>query len=165
MSDHAAGVALAYAALRAAAHFGDFWVQTDCQAMQKGLHKGDKILVNQRPGDLEPDAVTLMSSWVGRLACGRHVATYVGTQLVALLLVGATTGHGWGLPGLLWGLAASGTTHYWADRRRPLERLADLLGKGEFYRRGEGLGRGSFHLDQAWHHLWELVATVMIGVM
>lgn len=140
--DHAAGIALAYAALRAAAHVGDFWVQTDCQAMNKG-----------KPG------------WIGRLACGRHVAGYVATQLLAVVLVGAVAGHGWGLSGLVWGLAASGATHYWADRRRPLLWLAVRLRKGEFYHQGEGLGRGSFHLDQAWHHGWELVAAVLIEVL
>lgn len=161
--DHAAGIGLAYAALRAAAHVADFWVQTDCQAMHKGLHKGDEMSVVPRAE--EDSKIVLTSHWVGRLACGRHVATYTGTQLVALVAVGVVAGHGWGLPGLLWGLLASGATHYWADRRRPLEKLADQLGKGDFYRRGEGLGRGSFHLDQAWHHGWEFIAAVLIGVL
>jgi hypothetical protein len=142
MNDHASGIALAYASLRAAAHVGDFWVQTDCQAVRKG-----------DPG------------WAGRLACGRHAGTYVGTQLLALVVAGVLAGHGWGLSGLTWGLTASGATHYWADRRKPLERLSDRVGKGEFYRRGEGLGRGSFHLDQAWHHGWEFIAALMIGAM
>lgn len=158
--DHAGAVALAYAALRAAAHVGDFWVQTDCQAVRKGWHKGD--LVATGPGE-DPEPVR--SHWVGRLACGRHVAGYVAAQLVALVAAGAVCGLRWGLGGLLGGLAVSAATHYWADRRSPLERLSDRLGKGEFYRRGEGLGRGSFHLDQAWHHGWEFVAALMIGAL
>lgn len=165
MTDYAASITLAYMGLRAAAHVGDFWVQTDCQAVRKGWHKGDKVLIEHRHGDQEPDVVTLTSSWVGRLACARHVASYVATQAVALVALGLSSGHGWGLGGLLGGLAVSGATHYWADRRSPLERLSDRLGKGEFYRRGEGLGRGSFHLDQAWHHGWEAIAAVMIGVL
>lgn len=127
--------------LRGAAAVADHWVQTDCQANHKGL-----------------------AGWVGRLACGRHVASYVATQggVVALLYAIAGNGnhHWWGL---LYGLLISAVTHYWADRRTTLERLADLTGKGEFYRRGESCGRGSYQLDQSWHHGWETVAAVVIG--
>lgn len=141
MTDPAGSIALAYIGLRVAAHVADHWVQTDCQATHKGL-KG----------------------WVGRLACGRHVASYVAVQgltVVALYAVSGSHQHWWGL---LWGLGLSAVTHYWADRRRPLQKLAELTGKGEFYKRGEVLGSGAYALDQSWHHLWETVGAVLIAL-
>src|SRR5256885_16927252 len=63
------------------------------------------------------------------------------------------------------GLAVSAVTHYIADRRTPLLRLAEAMqpvtGKADFYRLGaprEGrddnpsLGTGAYALDQSWHY-------------
>lgn len=141
MTDYSGHIALAYVGMRSAAHFADHWVQTDCQATNKGL-KG----------------------WIGRLACGRHVSTYVATQGVATAALFAVAGghqHWWGL---LWGLLLSAVTHYWADRRSPLQKLAEKVGKGGFYKRGEVLGSGAYALDQSWHHLWETVAAVIVAL-
>ena len=141
MTDYSGHIVLAYMGLRAAAHFADHWVQTDCQAQHKSL-----------------------AGWVGRLACGRHVATYVATQAVFVTLLFTQSGgsqHWWGL---LYGLVLSGVTHYWADRRSPLQKLAEKVGKGPFYKRGEILGSGAYALDQSWHHVWETVAAVLIAL-
>lgn len=116
----------------------DYWVQRESQAMRKGL-----------PG------------WPGRLACAAHVATYTLT-LAAFLAVAA-----WALslpvsPGrAATGLAVSAASHYFADRRTPLARLADLAGKGGLWRSGTGLASGAAHLDQAWHWLWLFAAALI----
>lgn len=92
---------------------GDHWVQSDVDAQGKG-----------RPGQ------------EGRLHCMAHVSSYLFTQLICVALVslvGATV-SGWGL---LAGLLVSGITHYIADRRTPLIKLAGLIpGKSNFVRLG-----------------------------
>jgi hypothetical protein len=133
----AAVAAVCYAAHQA----GDYWVQTGTQARDKGL-----------PG------------WKGREACAQHVMTYTGTLAVLLLLanwwLGMRLAPGW----VAAGLAVSAVTHYVADRRRPLERIAAALGKGGFYQAGDGLATGAALLDQAWHWVWLFVsALVMTG--
>lgn len=54
------------------------------------------------------------------------------------------------------GLALSAATHYWADRRRPLERLARLAGKGEFWDAG-----GAERLDQAFRWAFVFAAALI----
>lgn len=148
------------ASLYAAHHFGDYWVQTHHQALTKG-----------RPGR------------VGQLACLRHVATYTATTA---LFVGFTwflfdriaetpadkLGITW--YGFVLGQLVSAVTHYWADRRVPLLKLADRLGKGTFARLGTPrlgrddnptLGTGATALDQSWHWLWLWVAAIITAVI
>lgn len=114
---------------------GDYWVQTEHQATAKGL-----------PG------------WVGRRACLAHVATYTLTIAAALAAV-STTQH---IPLNPWrvvaGLAVSAVTHYIADRRTPLRRLAIATGKDAGWIDGGGLA----HLDQMWHGGWLLVSAITI---
>ena len=124
----AAVFASVFAAYYAGHQVADFWAQTPHQALCKGL-----------PG------------WAGRRACAAHVASY--TVILALFLAIAA----WQLalpvsPGrAAAGLAVSAVTHYFADRRRPLERLARLAGKGELWSAGQGLAVGSAYLDQSFH--------------
>lgn len=142
----AATFAAVFATLYAAHHIADFWVQTDHQAATKG----------------NPD-------WVGRLACARHVATYTATLTVMLVVVV------WLLPlpvtvlGVIVGQVVSAGTHYWADRRTPLRRLADATRNGVFYRLGAprpgrddnpSLGTGAYALDQAFHVFWLFIAAL-----
>ncbi|MCL7429767.1 hypothetical protein [Streptomyces sp. YS415] len=42
-----------------------------------------------------------------------------------------------------------------------LERLATKTGNGGFYKFADFGMNGAFHLDSAWHHGWETVATVV----
>lgn len=126
--------------LYAAHQVGDYWVQTSRQAAEKGL-----------PG------------WQGRLACAAHVATYTATLAGFLAVVALWLDISLSLPWLLAGLALSAVTHYFADRRRPLERLAGLLGSTKFYRAGEGLATGAALLDQAWHWGWLFVSALVIS--
>jgi hypothetical protein len=135
----AAVFAAVFAAYAAGHQVGDYWVQTNGQAQRKGL-----------PG------------WPGRRACAAHVATYTLTLAACLALAC------WWLAvplSLLWaagGLGVSAVTHYFADRRRPLERLARLIpGKLGFWRAGEGLASGAAHLDQAWHWWWLFAAALI----
>jgi hypothetical protein len=143
----AASFAAVAVSFYAAHHVGDQWVQTHHQAMHKGL-----------PG------------WRGRLPCLRHVYTYTLTTLA--FVTGVTTLLGLTVTpwGLLAGQALSAVTHYWADRRSTLGRLADTIGKGEYYRLGsprEGhddnpsIGTGAYALDQSWHIAWLAVAALI----
>lgn len=61
------------------------------------------------------------------------------------------------------GLGASAVTHYFADRRTPLRKLAARTGSGGFYRAGEGLATGAALLDQAWHWWWLFVSALIVS--
>jgi len=143
-------VAGVFVALYAAHQVGDHWVQTCHQSAHKGL-----------PG------------WVGRWNCAKHVASYTATGLVALLALAAVTGWRPGAGPLLAGLAVSAVTHYWADRRTTLRRLADLVACGEFFELGRprpgrddnpSLGTGAYALDQSFHIGWLFVAALLIAI-
>ena len=124
----------------AAHQVGDYWVQTSGQAAKKVL-----------PGR------------EGRLACADHVATYTLTLFVFLVAADMWAGLHLANPWLLTGLGLSAVTHYFSDRRTPLERLAGLLGKSGFYRAGSGLATGAALLDQAWHWAWLFASALVIS--
>lgn len=141
--------AAVFIALYAAHQIADHWVQTEHQAATKG-HAG----------------------WVGRYQCAMHVATYTLTAVVLLAVVG------WRLDLHLdplhtsAGLAISAVTHYIADRRSPLKRIAALAGHREFYQLGTprfgrddnpSLGTGAYALDQSWHIFWLFVAALVMA--
>jgi hypothetical protein len=148
----AAGVfAAVFAALFVAHSVGDHWVQTSAQSAAKG-----------RPG------------WAGRLAGARHVATLTVTKLAVLLPAAVLLDLHLSVWGLAAGLGVDGVTHWWADRRITLARLAERLGLGGFYRLGAprpghddnpSLGTGAYALDQSFHHLWLLVAALLITLL
>jgi hypothetical protein len=116
----------------------DYWVQTGGQAARKGM-----------PG------------WAGRRACAAHVATYTLTLAGCLALaawwLALPVSPGWAAAGL----AVSAVTHYAADRRAPLARLAIRAGKESFWSSGTGLASGAAHLDQSWHWLWLFTAALL----
>jgi hypothetical protein len=130
--------AAVFAAMAAGHQAGDYWVQTSAQAAAKG-----------GPG------------WAGRRACGAHVATYTLTLAACVALAGwwlsLPLSAGW----VAAGLGVSAVTHYFADRRAPLRRLADAKGAGGFWRTGEGLATGAALLDQAWHWWWLFVSALI----
>ncbi|MFJ3776541.1 transcriptional regulator [Streptomyces sp. NPDC090075] len=147
----AAVFATVFIALHVAHSVGDHWVQTSHQSALKG-----------RPG------------WVGRLADARHVATLTLTKLAVLIPAAALLGLHLSVSGMVSGLAVDALSHWWADRRTTLARLAALLGKGEFYRLGAPragrddnphIGTGAYALDQSFHHLWLLVAALVIATV
>ncbi|GGV01974.1 hypothetical protein GCM10010495_11510 [Kitasatospora herbaricolor] len=141
----AARFAAAYALLRAAADVADHWIQSDHQARVKGQH----------------DHTDGQSSAAGRRACAAHVATYTATQGAALLLGSRALGVRLRPGPVVAALALSAVTHYVADRREPLRRLADATGKGEFVRLADHGMNGAYALDQAWHHAFETAAAVI----
>lgn len=154
----AAVFAAVYAALHVAHSVGDHWVQTRCQTMHKG-----------EPG------------WAGRLACARHVATLTLTKGLLLAPVVLLLDLPVTAAGLAIGLGLDAGSHYWADRRTTLARLAALVGKGEMHALGtaqhpaapvtaEGtpaahLGTGAYALDQSWHMLWLGIAALIIATV
>ncbi|QSB14146.1 DUF3307 domain-containing protein [Natronosporangium hydrolyticum] len=145
----AAVVGAVFAALYAAHMVGDHFVQTQHQADHKGL-----------PG------------WRGRVACLGHVVSYTATGVVALLVLVLGTGLTLDPWRVAAGLAISAVTHYIADRRTPLRRLAEATGSARFYLLGvprpgrddnPSLGTGAYALDQSWHIGWLFVAAVVIA--
>lgn len=148
MHAYYAAYAAVFAALYAAHHVGDHWVQTREQALAKG-----------GPG------------WAGRLACARHVASMTVTKVICLTLTAGIAG----IPLVPWhaalGLVLDAASHYWADRRTTLARLAARTGKSGYYALGAPrpghddnvtTGTGAFHLDQAFHIacLWAAVLII-----
>lgn len=141
---------------------GDHWVQTQVQDRDKGLH-GDQM-------------------WKGRLACLRHVASYTVCTSLVVAMMWAILGLRISLFSFVLGQLISAVTHYWADRRVPLQRLAELVDRlqglkgeavGAFFRLGAPragkddnlvLGTGRYALDQAWHYLWIFIASVVTAV-
>jgi hypothetical protein len=144
----AATFAAVFVALYVAHSGGDHWVQTSYQSAHKG-----------RPG------------WIGRLADARHVATLTATKVAVLLPVAWLLDLHLSALGIVAGLGIDAVTHWWADRRTTLAWLAEVTGKGEFYRLGAPraghddnphIGTGAYALDQSFHHLWLLVAALVI---
>jgi hypothetical protein len=131
-----------FVTLYAAHQVGDHWVQAHWQA----CGKGDR-------------------STQGRFACFTHVASLTLTKVVALMLLWYVTRlplGGWTLAA---GLLLDAATHYWADRRYTLQRLAERLGKADFWKLGAGhLGSGAYALDQSWHVGWLFVTSLIVAV-
>jgi hypothetical protein len=146
---HAAIFAAVFAALYTGHHIGDQWTQTHHQACGKG-----------QPG------------WTGRSLCARHTMTLIATKLATLAITAVvlhlhlSAGH------VAIALVIDGASHYWADRRTTLARLARAVGKSGYYQLGSprpghddnpGTGTGAFHLDQAWHLAWTWAAALIIA--
>jgi hypothetical protein len=151
MNSAATVLTTSFVALFAAHQVGDHWLQTHDQAMTKGG-----------------------TGWSARAACGRHVLVLAAVKLAALLAAFTVTG----LPvrPLWWvaGLGVDAVSHYWADRRTTLRRLAGLLGEGKvaFFDLGAPrpgrddnptLGTGAYALDQSWHIAFLFVAALILA--
>ena len=126
-----------FIALYAAHMVADHWVQTQGQSDRKVL-----------PG------------WVGRRSCAAHIGTYTLTAVVALGLLVWRTGLHLNPGPVLAGLVLSAASHYLADRRKPLRRLADRLGKSPVWLDQHG---GMYALDQSWHIGWLFLAALVIS--
>lgn len=154
----AATFAAVFVALYVGHSVGDHWVQSSCQAADKG-----------KPG------------WTGRLADARHVLGLTLTKMILLLPVGLLLDLRVSVLGLTLGFAVDAVTHWWADRRSTLAWLAKVAGKSEFYSLGtpvhpaapataDGgyaptLGTGAYALDQSFHHVWLLVGALIIATV
>lgn len=139
MTEPTAVFAAASAALFAAHQVADHWVQTQHQASSKGT-----------------------ASWSGRLHCAAHVATYTATAAAALLLLWWALDMPLTIAGTAAGLTVSAVTHYIADRRRPLRRMADALGKDSDWLDNHG---GMYAMDQSWHYGWLFISAVVIAAV
>ena len=149
MHAHALIFACVFATLYAAHHIGDQWIQTHTQACTKGN-----------------------TDRAGRLACARHVLTMTITKVVALLITTAVLGLHISAGFTALALALDAASHYWADRRTTLAKLAALVHKADYYRLGTPrpgrddnptTGTGAFHLDQAWHIAWIWITALIIA--
>ncbi|WP_068920890.1 DUF3307 domain-containing protein [Planobispora rosea] len=150
MTTDLAAFAATFAALFAAHNVGDHWVQTHHQACAKAA----------------PTAA-------GRIACLKHVATLTAAKAAALAALALVTGLTLHPLALLTGLAVDAASHYWADRRVPLARLAGAIGKRGFYELGSPrpgrddaphLGTGAYALDQSWHIGWLFITALIITI-
>lgn len=148
-----------FAALFAAHTVADHWVQTQHQADHKGCdpHHGST-------------AHPHCSVWRSRWHCTAHVLTYTATALGAVLLTAWRTGIDLDPGRLALALTVSAATHYVADRREPLRKLATLTGSHRFYTLGAprpghddnpSIGTGAYALDQSWHIGWLLIAALI----
>lgn len=153
--------AAAYAALRTAAHLADHWFQTSHQA----AHKADAGLDGHR-------------------AMAGHIASYAGSQAVVLAAANVVLGMKLRKRDMAAAIAFSGATHWFIDRRWPVRKLSEAMGKtgckrdrygqcenpahepfgsecdNGFHGLGGPLG-GAYILDQSAHHLMEAVAAVL----
>lgn len=116
-----------FAMLYVAHVIGDYWVQTNWQAVAKS-----------QPG------------MVGRAACALHVITYTATLAVVTVGVSYRLDVDLSPVRVAIALGLSAITHYIADRRTPLRRLAVACRHGGAWLDAGGLA----HLDQAWHVGW-----------
>lgn len=89
-----------------------------------------------------------------------HVASYAGSQAVALLVANRVLGMRLKPGNMAAAIAFSAATHWFIDRRWPVKRLADATGKTDFHGLGGPLG-GAYILDQSAHHLMEAVASLL----
>ncbi|MGN9782954.1 DUF3307 domain-containing protein [Nonomuraea sp. ZG12] len=143
-----ADFAAVFVTLYVAHSVGDHWVQTHHQACAKGAPTN-----------------------AGRLACLRHVITLTLTKGIAFVALALATGLTTEPLSLFAGFAVDALSHYWADRRTTLARLAKLIGKDAFFRMGlprpgtddpAHLGTGAYALDQSWHVGWLFIAALII---
>lgn len=134
----AGNAAAAYAAMRAASGIGDLWTQTPHQA----VHKADVGVDGHR-------------------AMAGHIASYAGGQAVALVTANALLGMKLKPSRMAAAIALSAATHWFVDRRWPVRKLAEALGKEEFLALDTSVFGSHFHLDQSAHHLMEAVAAVV----
>ncbi len=145
--------------LHTAGLLGDYGVQTDPCARRKGAHDDEPVVETDEDGAV----IARHGSAAGRRACAHHVATYTATQAAAVLAANKALRLGLRPGRIALALGVSAATHYVADRRRPLRRLADVTGKGKFYRMSVPGMSGAVELDQMWHRVWEALAAVLAG--
>ncbi|MBB5431373.1 DUF3307 domain-containing protein [Nocardiopsis composta] len=132
----AARFAAVATAMLAAHELADYWLQSQREAVHKGA-----------------------DSAKGRIACASHVATYTAVSTAAVVAVDRYLGLDLDPRRIAAGQLLSAATHYAADRREPLRRLACWAGKRPFWESG-----GAPHLDQAAHKIvLTLAAAITAG--
>lgn len=150
MHMHAAVIfTVIFVTLYAAHHVGDQWVQTHTQACTKGG-----------------------TGWTARLACARHVLTMTMTKIIAVTVTAVATHLSLSISAAIIAFAIDAASHYWADRRSTLAKIANLIGKNGYYQLGVPrpghddnvtTGTGAYHLDQAWHIAFIWITALIIA--
>lgn len=138
----AATAALLATTIDACAGLGDMWVQTEHQAVHKGLQGEEK--------------------GTGQRACAAHALTYTATLAVGVGLANRAFRLGLRPGRVAAGLLLAGTTHYAIDRREPLRKAAEAVNKGGFYRTTAPVC-GSFELDQTAHRVFNTAAAFLMA--
>lgn len=149
-----AAFACVFIALYVGHHVADHWVQTGWQALNKSS-----------------------LTWTGRRACASHVASLTATKALFLLVTAAVVDLHLSLGWTAGAFLVDAVSHYWADRRRHLKKLARAVGKGGYWTHctvlrhsstgaaDTGPGTGAFHLDQSWHFFWIGASSLFIAAM
>ncbi len=108
----------------------------------------------------------------GRVACAKHVAVVVLGQALAVGVALTLTTLALDLVSITFGLAFTGWSHYWFDRRTTARGLYRVLGKIGFADLGTPrlghddaphLGTGAYRMDQDWHYIWLVITAVIMA--
>lgn len=134
---HAVLFASTLAALYALHSVADHWIQTNRQATTKGG-----------------------LGWPARLADLRHVLTYTATLMAGLALVDWRCHLAYDVPRVALALLINGITHYVADRRTPVTKLATMLGKARWLECDPEAG---YKLDQSSHMAFLFVTALIVA--
>jgi hypothetical protein len=137
------GTALAFlgclAALGAGHLPGDIAVQSNTDATGKAYPGTDRLAAGVHP-------------WTGWAHCLRHVASYLGCQAIALMIVLSVVAIP--VPGVVAALAVSGATHAVIDRRWVVQRIVAAKGC-------TGWREAPFWVDQSLHWAAMFVAAMI----
>jgi hypothetical protein len=149
---------------RAASAVGDYWIQSDFCARVKGASDDHPVTFE----DPRTHEKTTHGTQDGRKACLEHCLTYTATQAIVAGAGARALGIRVHPAAAAAALTVSFGTHYAADRRVPghglLEKLAAKTGTSDFYRLADFGMNGAFHLDNSWHHGWEMVAALIATI-
>jgi hypothetical protein len=139
----AATAAITFAALYVGHQIGDHVVQSEWAATTKAAPGAEELAAGVPP-------------WTGWAACLRHVASYTGTQAVALGLVCVVAPFA--LAGAVAALLVSASTHAVIDRRWIVRRLIRAKGC-------QNWPEGPYLIDQSLHMGALLVASVLAATV
>lgn len=128
--------------------------QTHKQAITKGAPTPEQIADAANAGrKLGPHA-----GWGALLG---HVAWYHLTIILAALLAWLVLPIHWSAPSAALALGWSALTHGFIDRRWPVRRLLNAMGKRGYAELASGGMNGMYQVDQALHHAMLLISALL----
>lgn len=120
----------------------DGWGQPSWAAAHKGtygdhqVYLADGVPVGEEPaGENRTGWHVVTATQLGQIACTLHVALYSAGQLAAASVASRALGYRVPFRHLAANALTNGAWHWIIDRRAPLYRAADTLGKTEFIQR------------------------------